>query len=172
MPKTEELVSDIEKRAQTDGRWKRDRLEVILIQPELEAWIWQRNIHVVEAFEFPGSEGEMWKMLNAQSLALDKRTKKHHFVPVDPLANQLPAWPIKEAKPKNPKGIVEALSQHCRSGPASGVFKRDWLKGGPEGLRRQGIPQVARGTRPLVSTTERNGPAMKTAIIRSSWMDG
>jgi hypothetical protein len=120
-PKAENLVSDIEKRAQAEGQWERDRFEVVLIQPELEAWIWQRNIHVAEAFEFPGSDGGLWELLTVQSLALDKRTKKHLFVNLDPL-NDVAAWPKNEAKPKNPKGVVEAVSAHCQSGPASGVF--------------------------------------------------
>jgi hypothetical protein len=38
------------------------------------------------------------------------------------LAQVLPAWPASEAKPENPKGLVEALSHHCQSGPPSGLF--------------------------------------------------
>jgi hypothetical protein len=121
-PRPERLVADIEKLAHRQGKWERDRFEVILIQPELEAWIWQRNIHVAEAFDFPGPEGELWELLALQSLALDKRTKKHYFVPADELAGRAPAWAPAETKPQNPKGVVEALSDYCRSGPASGIF--------------------------------------------------
>ena len=120
-PSAEDIVADIEKRAEEQGRWQRDRFEVILIRPELEAWIWQRNVHVAEAFEFSGSDGELWELLTVQSLTLDKRTKKHHFIKLDPL-NDAAAWPKNEAKPKNPKGVVEAVSARCQSGPASGVF--------------------------------------------------
>jgi hypothetical protein len=120
-PKAEDIVADIEKRVEAEGKWQRDRFEVVLIRPELEAWIWQRNVHVAEAFEFPGSAGELWEMLNIQSLSLDNRTKKHSFVPFDGL-NDAPAWPTVDAKPHNPKGVVEAVSSHCQSGPASGIF--------------------------------------------------
>lgn len=121
-PEDGQIVSDIEHLAQAQGKWQRERFEVILIKPELEAWIWQRNIHISDAFEFPASSRELWEFLNLQSLALDKRSKKHYFVPVDELSHQFPAWARNEPKPSNPKGVVEALSRHCRSGPASGVF--------------------------------------------------
>jgi hypothetical protein len=120
-PSAADIIADIEKRAEEEGGWQRDRFEVILIRPELEAWIWQRNVHVAEAFEFPGADSELWELLNIQALALDKRTKKHSFIPFDGL-NDLPAWPKSDAKPRNPKGVVEAVSIHCRSGPASGIF--------------------------------------------------
>ena len=121
-PQPQRLVADIEKLAHSQGKWERNRFEVILIQPELEAWIWQRNIHVAEAFEFPGRDSELWEHLALQSLALDKRTRKHYFVPADTASGQPPAWPTTERKPKNPKGVAEALTSYCRSGPPSGIF--------------------------------------------------
>jgi len=122
-PQPDVLVGQIENLAETHGRWARDRFEVILIRPELEAWIWQRNRHVAEAFEFPGSESDLWRLLEDQSLALDKRTKKHHFVQADSPSGLHPAWPANKSKPDNPKGVVEALASHCQSsGPPSVIF--------------------------------------------------
>jgi hypothetical protein len=121
-PDADEIVANIETIAEHEARWQRERFEVILIQPELEAWIWQRNIHVCEAFEFSGSENELWDLLSLRSLELDSRSKKHVFVPVDTLAALAPAWSLQDPKPTNPKGVVEALTRHCGSGPASGVF--------------------------------------------------
>lgn len=121
-PPAAQIVSDIEGLVRTRAYWERPRFEVILIQPELEAWIWQRNPHVAEAFEFSGSDAELWRFLEAQALRLDNDRKKHRFIPADPLARLPPAWPQVAPKPENPKGLVEALSHHCRSGPASGIF--------------------------------------------------
>ena len=122
VPRPDRLVADIEKLARNKGKWERERFEVILIQPELEAWIWQRNIHVAEAFDFSGPDADLWEQLALQSLALDKRTKKHYFVPADTASGQPPAWATTERKPNNPKGVVEALSAYCRSGPPSVIF--------------------------------------------------
>lgn len=121
-PPAEQIVSDIEGLVQSRALWQRERFEVILIRPELEAWIWQRNPHVAEAFEFSGTDGELWQFLAAQALRLDKEKKKHRFVAANPLAQLPPAWPADQLKPANPKGLVEALSHHCQSGPASGIF--------------------------------------------------
>jgi hypothetical protein len=38
--------------------------------------MWRRNIHVANAFEFPGSENELWKLLLLSSLELDNHSKK------------------------------------------------------------------------------------------------
>ena len=121
-PPAEQIVSDIEGLVQARASWERSRFEVILIQPELEAWIWQRNPHVAEAFEFTGCDAELWTFLASQALRLDKERKKHRFVPANPLAQLPPAWPTNQAKPENPKGLVEALAHLCQSGPTSGIF--------------------------------------------------
>jgi hypothetical protein len=121
-PAPENLVVDIENLIVGKAKWERHRFEVILIRPELEAWIWQRNPHVAEAFGFPGSHTELWTLLGSQSLVCDKRTRKHAFSSVDIVSGQEPAWPMEKLKPENPKGVVEALSRLCASGPASGIF--------------------------------------------------
>ena len=121
-PPAAKILSDIEGLVQTRAYWDRPRFEVILIQPELEAWIWQRNPNVAEAFEFSGGDAELWRFLAAQALRLDKDKKKHRFIPANPLAQLSPAWSANKPKPENPKGLAEALSHHCQSGPASGIF--------------------------------------------------
>jgi len=121
-PAPEKIISDIEGLVVSQAKWARDRFEVILIRPELEAWIWQRNTHVVEAFGFTGTDAQLWTLLEQQSLALEAGKKKHRFVPANTLGGFPPAWPRRNPKPENPKGLVEALSRHCQSGPASGIF--------------------------------------------------
>jgi len=121
-PAPEKIVADIESLVVNEAKWERHRFKVILIRPELEAWIWQRNTHVVEAFGFTGTDAQLWTLLAQQSLTLDPGKRKHRFAPANALAGFPPAWPKKHSKPENPKGLVEALSRQCHSGPASGVF--------------------------------------------------
>jgi hypothetical protein len=121
-PTPDKIIEDIEGLVVNEARWTRGRFEVILIRPELEAWIWQRNTHIVEAFGFNGTDKELWAMLEQKSLTLEPGKKKYRFAPANTLAGFPPAWPKSEPKPKNPKGLVEALTHECRSGPVSGVF--------------------------------------------------
>jgi hypothetical protein len=121
-PEPEQLIADIEHLVVNEAKLERHRFEVILIRPELEAWIWQRNPHVVDAFGFNGNENQLWTLFEHQSLHLDKDREKHFFVPVNALGGQPPAWPLADHKPENPKGLVEALSHHCQSGPPSEIF--------------------------------------------------
>ena len=121
-PAPDKIIQDIEGLVVSEAKWARDRFEVILIRPELEAWIWQRNTHVVEAFGFNGTDKQLWAMLEQKSLTLEPGKKKHRFASANALAGFPPAWPKNEPKPKNPKGLVEALTHECQSGPVSGVF--------------------------------------------------
>jgi hypothetical protein len=121
-PAPEKIIEDIEGLVETEAKWARDRFEVILIQPELEAWIWQRNPHVAEAFEFNGTDAQLWNFLAKQSLRLDAHKKKHRFIGANADGGSPPVWPKTQRKPQNPKGLVEALAYHCHSGPASGMF--------------------------------------------------
>jgi hypothetical protein len=43
------LLSDISTDMMTEG-WERERFAVIVIQPELEAWLWAPNLNVARAF--------------------------------------------------------------------------------------------------------------------------
>ena len=121
-PPPERIVADVERLVVNEAKWDRGRFEVILIRPELEVWIWQRNPHVVEAFGYTGTDEQLWAFLEQQSLRLDSDKRRHRFLPANALAGLPPAWPRKDPKPENPKGLVEALSWQCQSGPASGVF--------------------------------------------------
>ena len=121
-PKPAKIIADIEGLVLSEAKWERDRFEVILIRPELEAWIWQRNPHVAEAFEYKGTDTQLWTFLAGQSLRLDSKNKRHRFVVANPNGGFPPVWPQGQPKPQNPKGLVEALSYHCQSGPASGMF--------------------------------------------------
>lgn len=119
-PSSDKIVADIEALVEMRAGWSRDRFEVIVIEPELEAWIWQRSVHVVEAFDFPGTHNQLWDLLANRAIALEQRSKSHRFVDVSDPA--VAAWPTARSKPENPKGVVEALRAHCQSGPASGIF--------------------------------------------------
>jgi len=85
--------------------WNQYRFEVIVIDPELETWIWQDNPHVDEAFEH----------VRPPSLRQKLATVKHK-------SSGQALWPPGEAKPPDPKAAVEAVLSMYQLGPASPVF--------------------------------------------------
>jgi len=121
-PPADQLIERIKTLVEKEAKLEPHRFEVILIEPELEAWIWQRNQQVVDAFGFKGNEAALWNLFEDKSLLLDQDEEEHRFVPANALGGQPPAWPMANPKPENPKGLVEALKSHCRSGPPSEIF--------------------------------------------------
>ncbi|OGP93183.1 MAG: hypothetical protein A2156_08510 [Deltaproteobacteria bacterium RBG_16_48_10] len=85
--------------------WNRTRFEVIVINPELEAWIWQDSPDVEEAFGH----------VRPPSLREKLATVRHK-------ASGQALWPPGEAKPPDPKAAVETVLSMYRLGPASPVF--------------------------------------------------
>lgn len=67
--------------------WEADRFVVIVIDPELENWIWQQNDHVARGLGFSDSD----------ELLADPDLRA--------------AWPHEQAKPSSPKEILESLLQ-------------------------------------------------------------
>lgn len=86
-PGADQIVADISENLRRHG-WADDRFCVIVIQPELENWVWQHNDHVATTFGFASMPamrawlGDMW----------------------------LPEHP----KPDQPKEALEAVGRHTR----------------------------------------------------------
>ncbi|MBX6387507.1 MAG: hypothetical protein IRZ08_00665 [Frankia sp.] len=93
-PGTEKIRADVGRRLA--GLW--DEYAVIVIDPELEAWIWQENPHVATALgcppEFRG------------------------------LLERAGHWPAGRAKPPNPKEALEYLRDRHQADRSKAVFRR------------------------------------------------
>ena len=89
-PGADNIRNDLTDRILASG-WSADAFKVIVIDPELEAWIWQRNQRVATALKF-GSVAEMVKAV--------------HDAKID--------WPNGNAKPSRPKEALEAVTTRKR----------------------------------------------------------
>lgn len=97
---TSYLRDDLTKRIRGTG-WTEDRFKVIVIEPELEAWIWQRNQKVAKSLKF-ASVPEMVKAV--QDAKID--------------------WPDGQDKPSRPKEALEAVATKRRGiGFSSAIHK-------------------------------------------------
>jgi hypothetical protein len=97
-PEVEAIERDISGNLQQVG-WGRARFAVVVINPELENWIWQDNVHVDGAFGHRRPPSLRAKLAEAG------------------------LWPQGEPKPPDPKRAVEVVNQWYRFGPPSPVFK-------------------------------------------------
>jgi hypothetical protein len=93
----DEIRIDIERRLNANG-WQ-DRAAVAVINPELEALLWQDNPHVERALRHLGPSLR-------QLLAQDGR------------------WPVDVAKPPAPKEVIQALIRTNRAGPPMVVYSQ------------------------------------------------
>lgn len=91
---TEHLTNNI-----TATGWDADQFVVIVIDPELENWIWQKNQHVAKELGFD----------NINELMNDIDLQK--------------AWPQGQAKPTSPKEILETLLQKKGIPRSSAIYK-------------------------------------------------
>jgi len=96
-PDVEAIERDISNNMIASG-WPRDRFEVVVIDPELECWIWQDNSHVDEAF---GHERPPSLRVRLREASL---------------------WPEDQSKPPDPKRAVEMTNSWYRFGAPSAVF--------------------------------------------------
>ncbi len=80
--------------------WPEDAFQVIVIDPELENWIWQHNDHIAKGLGF-----------DTMNALLD-----------DPDVQQ--AWPNGSAKPNKPKEILETILRKKRIPRSSAIYKR------------------------------------------------
>jgi len=92
---TEHLIAQI---AATG--WAADRFNVIVIDPELENWIWQQNDHVARGLGFS----------NNSELMTDPDLQA--------------AWPQGQVKPSSPKEVLESLLQKRRIPRSSAIYKQ------------------------------------------------
>ncbi len=80
--------------------WSEESFAVIVIDPELEMWIWQQNNHVATAL---GAD-------SMQSLLADDAVRQ--------------AWPDGQAKPDRPKEVLEAILKKNRIPRSSAIYKK------------------------------------------------
>jgi len=92
---TEHLTTQIS----TTG-WAAGLFVVIVIDPELENWIWQQNDHVARGLGF-GNSNELMADTDLQA-----------------------AWPQGQGKPTSPKEILETLLQKRRIPRSSAIYKQ------------------------------------------------
>lgn len=98
-PEPQEIQEDLTERIAKYG-WPRDRFKVIVINPELEAWIWQRNQRVATPLRF-NSVNEMVGAVTACGIA----------------------WPDGAPKPIRPKEALEAVAKSQRIGWSSAIHR-------------------------------------------------
>lgn len=96
-PNVAAIEQDITRNMVGSG-WAVEQFEIIVIDPELESWIWQDNQHVERAFghDRPPSLRSVLEQANL--------------------------WPAGAAKPPDPKRAVEVVNSWYRFGPPSAVF--------------------------------------------------
>ncbi len=80
--------------------WHRVRFEVVVIDPELEAWIWQDSQHVTTAFRFT-QYASLRQWLGEQGL-----------------------WEANAAKPADPKRAVEVTLRTSRLPRSSAIYRQ------------------------------------------------
>lgn len=100
-PGVEHIRRDVRRNMMASG-WDENAFEVIVIDPELENWIWQESPHLVDAFEYEG---------------------------LQPLRNWLrdqdpPMWLDGEAKPVRPKEAVEAVLRMTRVPRSAAIYRQ------------------------------------------------
>ncbi len=96
-PGVEAIVAGIQEKLRTRG-W--EHYAVIVIEPELEAWIWQDNPHVHTALRYCGKKGlREWL----------KETGE---------------WPEGSPKPLNPKAAMRKVLGHTRTPWSASIHKR------------------------------------------------
>lgn len=103
-PGPTQIEVDISQNMERSG-WSSDHFAVIVIDPELEAWVWQDNPHVEEAFGHS----------RPPSLRDRLATIPHS-------ESDQPLWPSGAPKPPDPKAAVESVLSMYRAGVASPVF--------------------------------------------------
>ena len=79
--------------------WAEDRCEVIVIDPELEVWLWQDNPNIAQAINYTGS-------------SLRQRLQDQG------------EWPADAAKPLDPKASIQALIKPQRALKTKVVYSR------------------------------------------------
>jgi hypothetical protein len=93
------IIEHLSERIRSTG-WPDQLFNVIVIDPELENWIWQQNDHVARGLGFS----------NSNELTSDP--------------DLLKAWPAGQLKPSSPKEILEMLLRKRRIPRSSAIYKQ------------------------------------------------
>ena len=78
-----------------------DWAEVLVIDPELEVWVWSDSPHVASSLGWTERSGDLRAWLTEQGL-----------------------WPTNEAKPPDPKAAVEAVVWHVQTPRSSSIYRK------------------------------------------------
>ena len=97
-PGAANIRTHIESMLSANG-WGVDRFAVIVIDPELENWIWQRSIHVAKEIGFDGID-DMYSDIDLRR-----------------------AWPDEQYKPTSPKETLEIILRKKRIPRSSAIYK-------------------------------------------------
>jgi hypothetical protein len=97
-PGREAIVAHMTEQILQTG-WMKDAVKVIVIDPELENWIWQRNDHVAQGLGFA-----------------DKS-----FLMAEPVVREV--WPDDQGKPSSPKETLEEVLWKQRIPRSSSIYK-------------------------------------------------
>ena len=79
----------------------RDRSKVIVIDPELETWVWNGSNHVPRILGWPGGYQELKAWLGTKDL-----------------------WPSGSAKPSDPKKAMRATLRKCKKNVSARLFSQ------------------------------------------------
>lgn len=97
-PGVAKIEADITKNLINTG-WDKDCILAIAIDPELEAWVLQDNIHVKKAFRFKDDSLREW---------LEKKD----------------LWDADKPKAADPKKAIEAIFKRTRTPRSSAIYKK------------------------------------------------
>lgn len=94
-----EIAADVRQRLRASG-WN-DRAEVLVLEPELEIWLWTPSPHLDEALGWSGHTPTLRTWLTGKGL-----------------------WPGDAPKPPRPKEAMRAALREAQVRPSSSIFRR------------------------------------------------
>ncbi|MFW5732018.1 MAG: methylation-associated defense system protein MAD4 [Planctomycetota bacterium] len=97
----EQTEADLERQLHASG-WQHGSVAVIVIEPELESWVWANSPQVADALGWRHEDGELRTFLQSQGF-----------------------WEPRVAKPSDPKAAMDAaLRQKNQPGGRASIFSR------------------------------------------------
>lgn len=100
----EQIQLDVEGDLASNG-WAGDRVKAIVIEPELEAWVWTGSLHVARVFGWQRGTDDLKNWLVAQGLWLEGNAK-----PTDPKAAMEAV--LRQAKKPHSAALFSDLAKH------------------------------------------------------------
>lgn len=95
--KTDQVKSAIEENLRDSG-WDDDHYAVVVIDPELEVWLWQDNAHVEQCLKYQGAKSLRATLADSGE------------------------WPVDCLKPLQPKDCIQQLIRRNRAGVPTVVY--------------------------------------------------